>query len=141
MGDCKQCERGARTASDSELQRDRLMRQAYEVGPETVLLIERLWKEALQQATWCSLELFDLARFYSARRLERAIAHAVARGLADLNGLRTILEENLDISEGQSTDPYRQLLLPLTEPELPEILPQSGNAAQSAAIPRTGSRR
>lgn len=140
MSDWADFEQRPRTLTDAD-QREKILRRADEVGPETVLFIERLWREAVQEANWASLDLFDMVRWYSASRIERAIAHAVARGLEDMAGLRYILEEDLDLREERPTGPDRQLQLPLNQPEHPEILQQSGNEPQSAAIPRTGSRR
>ncbi|MAE16907.1 MAG: hypothetical protein CL911_05645 [Deltaproteobacteria bacterium] len=95
--------------------------QAYEIGPHTVLFTEGLWREAVQEATWNSLDLFQLVRWYSIQRVERAIAQAMHYGVRRIEGLRYILEEGLDEYERrEDADLDGQLLLPLGLPQAPE---------------------
>jgi hypothetical protein len=50
-----------------------MIRRAYTFGPATALFIEQLWNRAAQEAYWQTLELFEVARWYSPQRVERAI--------------------------------------------------------------------
>lgn len=119
----------------------KMIRQAYEIGPHTVLFIQELWREAVQEATWNSLNLFQLVRWYSVQRVEQAIDRAMRHGVRGIQGLRYILEEELDqLERREDAELNGQLLLPLGFPEAPENTRQSGNVAENAAFPRTGSR-
>ena len=118
----------------------KMIRQAYEIGPHTVLFTEGLWREAVQEAAWSSLDLFQLVRWYSVQRVEQAIARALRYGVRGIDGLRSILEEGLDqLERPEDADLYGQLLLPLGLPEDPEITLQNGKQTENAAFPRTGS--
>ena len=97
-----------------------MIREAWHVGPHTVLFIDRLWQDAYQEATWSSLNLLQLARWYSKDRVELAIARALSHGIRGIAGLRYILEHGLDrLHRRQDEDLYGQLLLPLPLPEDP----------------------
>jgi len=93
--------------------REQMIRQAYAVGPYTVWFIQRLWDQAALEVYWQSLEVFQLARWHSAERLERAVNRAISRGLQGLDGLRFILEQELDLlSERRDADVSGQLVFP-----------------------------
>ena len=90
-----------------------MIRQAYTVGPATALFIEQLWNRAAQEAYWKSLELFEVARWYSPQRVERAIVRLLDDRTAGLDALRFVLVEELDrLSQPPDADLYGQLELP-----------------------------
>ncbi len=113
--------------------RERFLEKAREVGPETVMFLHALWREAELEMHWRSLELLDLVRSYSAAAVERAVALAAARQPVTLRSLRRILER----TDRDPTDPPAAQA---GSPKLPEMSRQIGNRPRSAAIPRTGSR-
>lgn len=93
--------------------KEHMIRQAYAVGPYTVWFIQRLWDQAAVEVYWQSLEVFQFARWYSAQRLERAANRAISHGLQGLDGLRFILEQELDrMCERRDTDVSGQLVFP-----------------------------
>jgi transposase len=74
--------------------------QAYKVGRRGVgselQSFEQLWNRASQEAYWQSLEVFEVARWYSPHRVERAIARLLDDRAAGLDALRFVLIEELD---------------------------------------------
>ena len=77
--------------------KEQMIRQAYEVGPWTVLFIQRLWDQAKRDVYGESLQIFHYARWYSAQRVEQAINRALCCGAQGIGGLRYILENELDL--------------------------------------------
>jgi len=93
--------------------REQMIRQAYDVGPYTVWFIQRLWDQAAVEMYWQSLEVFQYARWYSSERLERAVNRAISHRVGGLDGLRFILEKELDLlSERPDEDVSGQLVFP-----------------------------
>ena len=93
--------------------RSHMICQAYTVGPATTLFIEQLWNRAAQEAYWQSLEVFEVARWYSPQRVERAITRLLDDKAAGLDALRFVLVEELDrLSQRPDTDLYGQLAFP-----------------------------
>jgi hypothetical protein len=91
-----------------------MIRQAYAVGPATSLFIEQLWNRAAQEAYWQSLEVFEVARWYSPHRVERAVTRLLDDRAAGLDALRFVLVEQLDrLSQRPDADLYGQLEFPL----------------------------
>ena len=90
-----------------------MIRQAYTVGPATALFIEQLWNRAAQEAYWKSLELFEVTRWYSPQRVERAITRLLDDRAAGLDALRFVLVEELDrLSQRSNADLYGKLEFP-----------------------------
>jgi hypothetical protein len=97
----------------SEQSKEQLIRQAYAVGPYTVLFIQRLWDQAGQEVYWQSLEVFQYANRYSDARVERALDRAIPHGLGGLEGLRFILQQEVDrLSEHPDAELCGQLTFP-----------------------------
>ena len=118
--------------------RCQMIQQAYTMGPATVWFIDGLWDQAVQQAYWQSLEVFQVARWYSPQRVERAFTGLLDRRAAGLDALRFVLVEELDrLSERPDTDLYGQIELPFMRCPAQ----QSGNGNATATFPRTGSRK
>ena len=93
--------------------RSQTIRQAYTVGPATALFIEQLWNRAAQEAYWQSLEVFEVARWYSPHRVERAITRLLDDRAAGLDALRFVLVEELDrLSQRPDADLYGQIEFP-----------------------------
>jgi hypothetical protein len=93
--------------------KQQMIRQAYSVGPYTVWFIQRLWDQAGLEVYWQSLEVFQYARWYSAQRVERAVNRAISYGVGGLDGLRFILEQELDrLSEHPDAEASGQLRFP-----------------------------
>jgi hypothetical protein len=117
--------------------RCQMIQQACTVGPATACFIDRLWDQALQEAYWQSLEVFQVARWHSPQRVERALTRILDRRAAGLDALRFVLVEELDrLSERPDADLYGQIEFPFMR----GAAEQSGNAHASAAFSRTGSR-
>jgi hypothetical protein len=92
-----------------------MISQAYTVGPATALFIEQLWNRAAQEAYWQSLEVFEVARWYSPHRVERAITRLLDDRAAGLDALRFVLVEELDrLSQHPDADLYGQLQFPFS---------------------------
>jgi hypothetical protein len=92
---------------------EHMIRQAYGVGPYTAWFIQRLWDQAAFDVYGQSLEVFQYARWYSAERIERAVNRAISHGVEGLEGLRFILEQELDLlSECRDADVSGQLVFP-----------------------------
>ena len=93
--------------------RSQMIRQAYTVGPATSLFIEQLWNRASQEAYWQSLKVFEIARWYSPHRVERAITRLLDARAAELDALRFVLVEELDrLSQRPDADLYGQIEFP-----------------------------
>ncbi len=91
--------------------RTQMIRQAYTIGPATALFIEQLWDRAVQEAYWQSLEVFEVVRWYSPQRVERAITRLLDDGAAGFDTLRFVLVEELDrLSQRPDADLYGQLV-------------------------------
>ena len=117
--------------------RCQMIRQAYTVGPATAWFIEGLWDQAVQEAYWQSLEVFQVARCYSPQRVERALIRLLDRRAAGLDALRFVLVEELDRLSGRpDADLYGQIEFPFMRCPAQ----QSGNGNAIAAFARTGSR-
>ena len=92
-----------------------MIRQAYTVGPATALFIEQLWNRASQEAYWQSLEVFEVARWYSPQRVERAINRLLDNSAAGFDALRFVLVEELDrLSQRPDADLHGQLQFPFS---------------------------
>jgi hypothetical protein len=114
-----------------------MLRQAYTVGPATVWFIEELWNQAVQEAYWQSLEVFQVAHWHSPQRVERALTRLLDRRAAGLDALRFVLAEELDrLTERPDADLYGQIEFPFMR----SPAQQSGNSDVSAAFSRTGLR-
>lgn len=117
--------------------RCQMIQQAYTVGPATAWFIEGLWNQAVQEAYWQSLEVFQVARWYSPQRVERALTRLLDRRAAGLATLHFVLVEELDrLSERPDADLYGQLVFPFMR----RPAQQNGNRNASAAFARTGPR-
>lgn len=119
-----------------------MLRQAYAVGPVTVSFIERLWDQAVLEAYWDSLDVLQLARWYSFPRVERAAKRLLNRGAGGrLDLLRWLLEQELDVvSDRGDADLAGQLVFPFASGQLDQHVGQSGNWKEIAGFSRTGSR-
>jgi hypothetical protein len=117
--------------------RGQMIQQAYTVGPATAWFIEGLWNQAVQEAYWQSLEVFQVASWYTQQRVERALTRLLYRKAAGLDALRFVLAEELDrLCERSDADLYGQIEFPFMRGPAQ----QSGNADASAAVSRTGLR-
>jgi hypothetical protein len=118
--------------------RGQMLRQAYTVGPATAWFIEGLWNQAVQEAYWQSLEVFQVAHWHSPQRVERALTRLLYRQEAGLDALRFVLAEELDrLTERPDADLYGQIEFPFMR----SLAQQSGKADANAALPRTGLRK
>jgi hypothetical protein len=114
--------------------RSQMIHQAYTVGPATAWFIEGLWNQAVQEAYWQSLEVFQLARWYSPQRVERALIRLLHRKAAGLDALHFVLAEELDrLTERPDADLYGQIEFPFMR----SPAQQSGKSDASAAFSRT----
>ncbi len=117
--------------------RGQMLRQAYTVGPATAWFIEGLWNQAVQEAYWQSLEVFQVAYWHSPQRVELALTRLLDRGTTGLDALRFVLAEELDrLTERPDADLYGQIEFPFMR----SPAQKSGNADASAAFSRTGLR-
>lgn len=88
--------------------------KAQSIGTATAIVVQRIWSRAALVAYWECIDVFRCSRQYSPARVERAACQLVALGLGGVNGLRSILEESLDLIAGtkdMETDDV-QFLLP-----------------------------
>lgn len=124
--------------------RQQMIQQALAIGPNTLCFVMRLWDRAARHAYWDSLEVFQLARWYSRPRVERAARRLLNRGMqGELQTLRFVLEEELDLlTERRDAELAGQLLLPFRTRNPDEVGPteQGGNRDGSAGFARTGPR-
>lgn len=115
--------------------------QAYAVGPATVCFIEQLWKQAAQEASWQSLEVFPFARWDSPQRLERAANRILDRAIGGLALLRFVLEEQLDLVEYRAdADLCGQMMFPFMRTTTEMVDHQNGTQDRSALFAWTSSR-
>lgn len=91
-----------------------MMEKARTFGVSTALLIQRIWSRAAIQTYWDCQDVFRCARQYSPARLERAACQAIELGLGDVQTVRAILAERLDLIVGTNDKDSKdvQFLLP-----------------------------
>jgi hypothetical protein len=114
-----------------------MIRQAYTVGPATALFIADLWDRATLHAYWDSLDVLQLPRWYSCRRVERAAHRLLIPGLKGrLDVLRWILEEKLDFASQNNADLNGQLVFPFARADVRRAFTEDPLTCPEIELPR-----